>query len=390
MHSVPVEFAPPPPPPPDEPLLGAALGGALRRWRWLVGATLVGGLIGIPISLRLPVWFQASVRMIPAPSRKFAPSVVTMDPPPGVVPDDTNGPGGADGAAELGRLMSIFHSRSLTDDAIHHFALDRVYGPAALEDTRALFWNRLASAQLQAKEGYVELVIEDRDPRRAADVANYLAERANAAMHRISTSAASQERAFLEHRLDEVRGELQQAEERFTAFQSRHKIVNLEEQSHAVLTTMLGLKEQLVNQELELRRLRGFASAQEPAVAQARRQVAELGRKLDELERDGPADVFTRLDAIPSLRQEGERLARDLRIKTSVFELLIREYEVAKLTEVRDTQSYDILDAAVVPTKKSRPSRSFAVLGVALIGFGLAFAGGAAAGAWPVLKRITA
>ncbi len=390
MHPVPVEIAPPPPPPRDDggTLLGAALGGALRRWRWLAGATLLGALLGIPISLRLPVWYQANVRMIPAPSRKLTPTVVSMDPPPGVVPDDVNGPGGPDGAGELGRLMSIFHSRSLTDDTIRHFALDKIYGARSFEDARDQFWNRLASAQLSTKEGYVELTVEDRDPRRAADIANFMARQANEVTRRISTSAATQERAFLEHRLDEVRGEVEKAEEAFTRFQQENKLVNLDEQSHAVLTTMLGLKEKLVNEELELRRLRGFASASEPAAVTARRQVAELRRALDELEHKGPADVFTRLDTIPALRLEGQRLERDLRTRTSIYELLIREYEVAKLTEVRDTQSYEILDPAVVPTKKSRPSRAYTVLGFALLGFGLAFAGAGIAGAWPSLKQL--
>jgi capsule polysaccharide export protein KpsE/RkpR len=330
--------------------------------------------------------------MIPAPTRKLGPAVAIMDPPAGVVPDDANGVGGADGAAELGRLMSIFHSRSLTDDTIRHFGLDAVYHHKSMEDARDQFWNRLATSQLQAKEGFVEMTVEDRSSQRAAAIANYMAAQANEVMRRISTSAASQERAFLEHRLDEVRLELAQSEEQFTRFQRKNKLINLDEQSHAVLTTMLGLKERLVNQELELRRLSGFASPTEPAAVRSAHEIKDLRQKLDELQRpdEGNADVFTRLDAIPDLRLKGERLLRDLKTKTSVYELLVREYEVAKLTEVRDTQSYEILDAAVVPTKKSRPSRTWAVIGFALFGFGMAFCGGAAAGAWPVLKRYRA
>jgi uncharacterized protein involved in exopolysaccharide biosynthesis len=385
VNDIPVPSAPP-------TLLSAALEGALRRWRWLLAATLAGGIAGVPLALRLPAWYTATARMIPAPSHQASQPVAQLETPLGVVPDDTNGPGGAEGAADLGRLLSILHSRSLTDDTIRRFGLQEAYHARTLDEVRAQFWNRLSAANLQAKEGYVELTFDDQDPQRAAAVANYMAGQANEIIRRISSAAAAQERAFLEHRLDEVRRDLGAAEEQYTLFQQHNRIVNMDEQSHAVLTTMLGLKEQLIREQLELRRVRGFASRAEPAAIQARRQIRDLSSKLAELSHpdSAPVDIFTRLDLVPSLRLESERLARELKTRASVYELLIKEYELAKLAEVRDTQSYEILDAAVVPTKKSRPSRTFAVLGFALFGFVLAFAGGAARGAWPLLKRYDA
>src|SRR5262245_33741799 len=108
---------------PPPPLLRVALDGALRARRWIVGGMCAGALMGLPIALATPLWFQAGVRMIPTPAHNMAPKMPGFEPLDGATPEDISGPGGAQGAAELGRLLSILHSRSLTDDTIAHFRL---------------------------------------------------------------------------------------------------------------------------------------------------------------------------------------------------------------------------------------------------------------------------
>ena len=371
------------------PLLREALGGAARGWRWVLGGLCAGALIGLPIAVTTPPWFQAGVRMIPTPAHGSAPRMPGFEPLDGATPDDTSGPGGAEGAAELGRLLSILHSRSLTDDTIAHFTLMEVYRARTVEDMRDLFWNRLAASQLVAKEGYVELAFEDRDPQRAAAVANYMAQEANRITRRMSSAAAAQEREFLERRLGEARAQMEAAAQAVREFSEKNKVVNIEVQSDGVMSMLLRLKEQLVTQEIELRRLRSFSSSDEPATAAARRQVLALRRQIDDLQESAlgrSADFFTRLQRVPELRQESERLGRDLRLKTGVYELLLRQFEVARLAEVRDTRSFEVLDAAVVPTKKSRPSRGLIVAAVALAAALLVSLGMAGRAVWPRLR----
>src|SRR5207237_9111416 len=126
----------------------------VRGWRFLAVATMGAVLVGVPIAMRMPSWFQAGVRMVPTPSRQLPVKLPGFERIDGATPDDTTGPGGYDGASELGRLLSILHSRSLTDDTIRHFDLQHAYRSKSIEDTRELFWNRLAATNLVAKEGY--------------------------------------------------------------------------------------------------------------------------------------------------------------------------------------------------------------------------------------------
>ena len=355
--------------PPPPPLLRVAFDEVVRTRRWILGGLLAGALLGLPIALATPLWFQAGVRMIPTPARNMAPKVPGFEPLEGATPEDISGPGGAQGAAELGRLLSILHSRSLTDDTIAQFHLMDVYRTHTIEDMRDLFWNRLAASALVAKEGYVDLVFEDQDPSRAAAVANYMAGEANRITRRMSSAAAAQEREFLEHRLGEARQQMEVAAQAFREFSEQNKLVNIDVQADGVMSMLLRLKEQLVSQEIELRRLRSFSSEDEPATTAARRQVRALRAQIEDLQKTvlgGTADFFTRLERVPVLRQESDRLSRDLKLKSGIYEMLLRQFEMARLAEVRDTRSFELLDSAVVPTKKSRPSRGLVAAGVAL------------------------
>jgi uncharacterized protein involved in exopolysaccharide biosynthesis len=59
----------------------------------------------------------------------------------------------------------------------------------------------------------------------------------------------------------------------------------------------------------------------------------------------------------PDLALDLARLTRDLKIQETIFELLKQQYEQARITELRDTPTIQVLDKAEVPTKKSRPKR---------------------------------
>ena len=73
-----------------------------------------------------------------------------------------------------------------------------------------------------------------------------------------------------------------------------------------------------------------------------------LGNRLKEIEKD--------LSGIDNL------LSRDAKIKEMLFELLTREYEIAKIEEAKSMPTIQILDTAVVPEKKSKPKRTQIVL----------------------------
>jgi tyrosine-protein kinase Etk/Wzc len=70
-----------------------------------------------------------------------------------------------------------------------------------------------------------------------------------------------------------------------------------------------------------------------------------------------------RLLVLPELGLEMARLFREVEIQTRLLAFLLPQYEQAKIQEVRDTPTVQIIDPAVPPQLKYAPKRLFIVLG---------------------------
>jgi uncharacterized protein involved in exopolysaccharide biosynthesis len=58
---------------------------------------------------------------------------------------------------------------------------------------------------------------------------------------------------------------------------------------------------------------------------------------------------------------------RDLKYHETVFELLAKQFEIAKLDEAREGSIIQVVDTAVVPDRKSSPHRMLIMLGVTIL-----------------------
>jgi G-rich domain on putative tyrosine kinase len=61
-------------------------------------------------------------------------------------------------------------------------------------------------------------------------------------------------------------------------------------------------------------------------------------------------------------------LYRRTKVDDAVFELLTKEYEIAKIQEVREAHTAEVLDVADLPEKKSSPHRLLIILAGAFLG----------------------
>jgi len=73
----------------------------------------------------------------------------------------------------------------------------------------------------------------------------------------------------------------------------------------------------------------------------------------------------------PELGLAYARLMRDLKIQETIFEMLKKQYEQAKIQEMRDTPTVQVLDVAGVPEIKSRPRRTAFAAMAGMMSFGL-------------------
>jgi len=70
---------------------------------------------------------------------------------------------------------------------------------------------------------------------------------------------------------------------------------------------------------------------------------------------------------VPEVGLEYVRKVRDVKYHEVLFELLAKQYEIARVDEARDTSIIQVLDKAIEPERKSKPKRSLIVLLTALV-----------------------
>lgn len=377
----------------------------LRRRPYTIALLGMAGLaLGLLYGFIAKPWYEAQLAVIPAQQEKSSGLLSAVSNAVGELPLDVSlGGGGLD----VDRIQAVLRSQSVTDAVIQKFGLMSRYHQKYIETARRVVAQH-CPIKMDKRSSVVTLTCEDTDPATAQAMAAYFGEVGNDVFRRISESSAREERRFLEGRLAQARLDVDTASRRLREFQEKYKIIDLPEQSKAIVSAVASLKGEYLSKELELGYLSSFSSPTETTALQLRQQLAVMQSKLNALEGEpdnnnsaappnseppakaGPKkrgkkedDLFPPAMVVPKLRYELEQLFREQKIQETLFLLLTQRYEMARISEARNTSAFQILDAPTLPTMKSRPKRSV----IALLGLLLGLMAGMAVAVLPYWIR---
>lgn len=345
----------------DEPIdLAVTLA---RHWRLVASCIALGTLSGASYAATAPKWYSATLTVVPAQRSQDSAAMSLAAKIP--IALDTF-------QTDVQRIQAVLVSASVADAVIDKFGLDARYETSHREHTRAELAEHCVSL-VDRKSGLVSLTCEDKDPAQAMAMAEYFGEVGNRVFGRVTVSSAREERAFLEQQVVKARHDVDEASKKLREFQEQHKIIDLPEQSKAVISAMAQIKGEIVSKQIELSYLSGFSGRGESSVQQLQQQIAVMDGKLQQLEQAqhaGPGSAagsastdnfFPTAMNVPQLRFELEQLMREQKIEETVFGLMTQRFEMARVDEARDTSTFQILDHPTLPTYRTRPSRKRAV-----------------------------
>ncbi len=182
-------------------------------------------------------------------------------------------------------------------------------------------------------------------------------------------STGRRTRVFVEQRLAEAKEELSHIEEAVKTFQETNKAVKLDDQSKAIIGAIGEVKGTLMAKKVELQTLLSFATENHPQAEILSAEVEGLEERLRELvegkrmsEKPSPKDIFIPTAKIPDLGLQYARLLRKAKVQETLHTLLTQQYEMARIQEVKDSPTVQVLDVAKVPEKKTRPKRALIVI----------------------------
>ena len=285
-------------------------------------------------------------------------------------------------------LIGILKGDSVVDAIINKFNLMEELSMDIRLHARAAVVNNLEATE-EAKSNIITIAYLHEDPQKAADIANAFVDELQKKLQELSITDAVQKRAFFENQLAQAQQELNEAEDVMLNYQKNSGIIAFESQAQSLLSSIASLKNQIAAKNVQISSMQSYARPDNPRLRVAKSELEAMNKELRRLEEEQMRTDSTRRNRtlsgdlslstgqIPELGIEYQRYVRQLRFATAKYELLLRQYENARLNEASDLSTITIIDPATPPDDKYRPKRAqICIIGTAAgmcLGIFLAF-----------------
>lgn len=336
--------------------------------RFLTRVTGIAFLLSVGLALLIPNRYQSVAKLMPPDDQSNSGAALAA------AGGGLSGFGGLAGQllglkSSSDLLVGVLESRTVADQLIRQFHLERVYGVRRADDARGALAAR-TDITVDRKSQIITVAVTDADPHRAAALNQAYVEGLNQTLAKVSTSSARRERIFLEERLQSVSRDLENAEKAFSQFASKNTAIDITEQGRTMVESAAVLQGQLIAARSELEGLKQIYSDQNVRVRSLQARITELQDQLRKIGGAGTSgneagtngDLYPTIRELPLLGVPYEDLYRNTRIQETVLDRLTQEYELARVQEAKEIPTVKVLDFPNDPERKSFPPRTLIVV----------------------------
>lgn len=341
-----------------------------ERKRFLFAITAVFAVGSIIVSLLLPLRYTAAVTLLTPQQNTSLASALTSQ----------MGSLGGMAALAAGGLnlknpndmyVGMLRSRTVEDAMVQNFGLMKEYHDRYLSAARKDF-EHYSTVDGSGKDGLIHISVEDRNPVRAAQLANGYVDQFRTLSANLAITEASRRRLFFQQQLEQAKDNLANAEVAFEATQQKTGLIQLDSQARALIETAITLRAQITAKEVQLQGMQTYATGQNARYVQAQQELDALRAQLAKLggsEASSDASLLIPKGRVPEAGLEYIRKLRDVKYYETIFDILAKQFEVAKLDEAKEGSIIQVVDHATVPDKRSFPHRSIIVIVCTACGF---------------------
>lgn len=349
-------------------LLDALILFAENRRR-VLALTFLGLVIGIILALVIRPTFTASALILPPQQQHSSASALMGE--LGSLAGLSGGGGTLGVKSPADMYVGILESRTIADGLIKKFHLENIYHKKNMVDARNALKKHVKI--VAGKDGLISISVDAHDPGLASDLANGYVSGLYSMNSRLAITEAAQRRVFFDQQLNEEKSALTAAEDAFKNMQEKTGLIQLSGQAESIIRSIAELNAQIANREVELEAMKTFATDQNPNLIRTQQEIDALRGQLQKLEvtqsKMQPGNIEIPTGKVPEATLEYARKLRDLKFHETLYELLAKQYESARMDEAKSAPVIQVVDRAVPPPKKSGPSRTLIALGGLVAGF---------------------
>ena len=359
-----------------------------KRRKFITKNVIWVGLASVIISLFLPKWYASKAVILSSGAGRFSLISAFADLP-------LNEFGFSPVNEDINSFISILVSRSVKEWMVGKFDLVERYGTRDVEFAMEAFEG---NTELRVTdEGALAITVMDRDPKLAQQMVQEMLNQLDLLNRRLSREQGKYNRQFLEERLERNKIDLAIAEEELKLFQQQTGVVDILTQVTAQLETYgqlhsqelqayTELYSQRAQTEVQLNTLRVTLMPDNPTIrhyevmyGEQDKQLSTLSQKLDrELENlllssnnatgeatsnESSENIWVSMGSFPDLAMRSARLMREVEVQGKLLEILVPQYEQARMEESKNIPTLQVIDEPKVPLNKAKPKRMLIVLG---------------------------
>jgi uncharacterized protein involved in exopolysaccharide biosynthesis len=332
----------------------------VQRKRIVLIITAIFGLAALIISLILPKQYTASLTLLPPQQNSTSLSSVLASQLGGMA----SLAGSSLGIKNMNETyVAMLNSRIVEDAVIQRFGLMQEYRTHYISDARKAF-EKHAKVTSNSKSELIDISVTDKDPNRAAEMANGYVEEFQKLTAHLAVTDAGQRRLFFEKQLVQAKDNLATAEEALKSTEQSTGLIQVDSQARALIESAATLRAQITAKEVQIEGMRTYATGENAEFVQAQQQLASLRSQLAKLggnDSEGEGLIVPK-GRVPQAALEYVRKLRDVKYYETVFDILARQFEAAKLDEAKEGAVIQVVSPAVPPDKRSFPKRTLIVI----------------------------
>lgn len=332
----------------------------IKRKKLVIALPVLFAVCAAVVSLFLPNIYKATTRILPREQTKSNAAAMLNQ------LGSMSGAGGAlsiqipidpNAKVPIELYVSMLKSRSVADKLIQRFDLKKSYETELFDTTRQILAHNTGIKT--GKDGLIVVEVEDKDPKRAADLTNAYIEELLKLTKTFAFSEASQRRLFFERQLQASRDKLADAEAVLKSATSRAAVGG--KRNSTILDTIADLRAQIAAKEIQVSAMQAFVNVDTQDYNLVQQELGRMRAKIAELETAiGTPGKQTELDHVKAMH--------DVKYYETLYKLLEKQYETARIDELKDSSIIQVLDKAVQPERHFQPRRTLIVIGSALFG----------------------
>jgi tyrosine-protein kinase Etk/Wzc len=358
-----------------------------ERKRAVLRIAAIITVLAIILSLVLPVHYTATVTLLPP--QETSSMAAAMASQLGNLGGVAALAGGGLGIKNPNdRFVAMLRSQTVEDAMVQRFGLMREYHKRYLSDARKDFESH-TTVDGSNKDGLIHIAVEDHDARRAAELASGYVEQFRDLSQHLAITEASQRRLFFQQELEQAKNNLANAEEALEQTEQKTGVIQPDSQERALIESAASLRAQITAREVQIQGMQTYATGENSQLIQAQQELAGLRAQLSKLggsEDTAGNEFMIPKGLVPKVGMEYIRRLRDVKYYETIFDILARQFEMAKLDEAKEGAVIQVVDPAIPPDKRSFPQRVLIVFGGAIAGIILGLSTAAIQAFWKHVK----